>query len=467
MPDVIAAIATGGALSAIGIIRLSGDGTLDVIDKVFKPQKGGPMFTASDRTLRYGSLCDSGGRVLDFCLCMVSRAPNSYTGEDTAELQCHGSPVVLREALESLFKAGARQASPGEFTKRAFLNGRLDLTQAEAVVDLIESETADIAVNAASQLGGAILRKTENIYGSLVDITSHYHAVLDYPDEDIEDFELASYAGALTGAVKELRRLLDSFERGRIMKEGLKAAIIGRPNVGKSSLLNALLGYERAIVTDIPGTTRDTVAERVVLGGTLLRLIDTAGLRDSGDVVETLGVERAVNAARDCDIVLAVFDGSVGFDSEDEKVIETALASKRAFAVVNKSDLPQAAVGERLSKSDRERRLEARLLEFGAVCHVSAVTGEGLDKLAEAVGGIFGGSRPSDGEILTNARQADAVSRALDGVRSALAALEGGATPDIVLTVAESAMSALGELTGRTVTEDVTARIFERFCVGK
>jgi tRNA modification GTPase len=455
MPDTIAAVATGANLSAIGIVRLSGPDAIAVVDRVFRPQNGKTMSRTPDRLLVYGSLLDCRGRVLDLCLCTVSRAPRRYTGEDTAELQCHGSPTVLREALSSLFAGGARQALPGEFTKRAFLNGRMDLTQAEAVVDIIEAETLEAAVNAAGQLGGAVWKKTEAIYSKLVDITSHYHAVIDYPDEDIEPFEMMSYAGELKGAAEELRRLGRSYERGRVLNRGLPAAIVGRPNAGKSSLLNALLGYERAIVTDVPGTTRDTIRERAVLGGVLLELTDTAGLRESADPVERLGVKRAKDAARDAELVLAVFDGSEEFTREDAEAAAAARAAGRGIAVINKQDLPQkldeAALGD----------------GFDAVCRVSALDGTGLESVDRAVAALFPVPEEPAGEILTNERQAEAVASALCSVEAALSALEQGVTPDAVLTETEAAMAALGGLTGRTLREDVTARIFSRFCVGK
>lgn len=453
--DTIAAIATGGTVSAIGIVRVSGPGTLAAADAVFRPLDGKSMSSHPDRQLVYGRLLDEHDRLLDVCLCTVSRGPGSYTGEDTAELQCHGSPVVLREALASLFARGVRQALAGEFTKRAFLNGRMDLTRAEAVIDVIEARTPLAARNAAGQLTGAVQRRADAVYDTLGAVCSHYHAVLDYPDEDIPDFQLAAYAETLRRSEEELRALLKTFERGRYLESGVPTAIIGKPNAGKSSLLNALLGYERAIVTAVPGTTRDTLSEGCVLGGVPLRLTDTAGLRDTADAVEALGVERSHRAAEDAGLVLAVFDRSRPLDGEDRAVMDLAAAAPEAVAVVNKSDLPPC--------------WDAAALEgrFKEICVISAAERRGLEALEDAVRRAFPLPGAAAGEILTNARQAEAIGRAAEYLAAAREAMAAGYMPDAVLTECEGAMAALGELTGRAVREDVTEGIFSRFCVGK
>ena len=453
MSHVIAAVSTGSQVSAIGILRLTGDGCADVAGKVFTLNTGKPLCQAPNRKLVMGTLHDKDGRAIDTCLGVYTRGPHSYTGEDTVEIQCHGSPAVLAAGLEALYLAGAAPAKRGEFTKRAFLNGQLALTQAEAVIDLIEAETADAAANAAGQVGGVLQKKLSPVYDSLVNICSHFHAVLDYPDEDIEDFGLNAYEGALRADAKALYAMLQTYNQGRILKQGVAAAIVGKPNVGKSSLLNALAGYERVIVTEIAGTTRDTVEETVMLGNTRLRLIDTAGIRQTEDQIEAMGVERSRQAADQADLVIFVCDGSKPLTEEDLAVIEFCADAEHAIALINKSDLGHAVL-----PSD---------LPFMTVIPICAKTGEGLDLLADVVDEMFAGNAPCDGSILTNPRQFDAIRRAYEAMLSALQGLKLGLTPDAVLTDIEVAMEAMGEVTGATVREDITARIFERFCVGK
>ncbi len=453
MSDTIAAIATGADVSAIGIIRLSGDRAICAAESIFFPISGGSMSDREDRKLVYGELKTRRGDLLDLCLCTVSHAPNSYTGEDTVELQCHGSPVVLRAALEELFALGVRQAKPGEFTRRAFLNGRMSLPAAEAVADLIDAETVEAAQNAAGQLSGAISRRTEGIYSAMTDICAHYHAVLDYPDEDIEPFLMEQYRTELEKARRELKALLRTYDRGKLMNAGIPTAIVGRPNAGKSSLLNALLGYDRAIVTAVPGTTRDTIEEKLKLGGTVLRLIDTAGIRDASDEAERLGVERSYAAMKSAALVLAVIDGAAAFSEEDAALIRAAEQAPKAVIAVSKRD-----------KQGYDSSVVHTALP---VVEISAETGEGMDLLEETISSLFPLPAVPAGEILTNARQAEAVTAALEFLDASLEALDSGATPDIVLTEVEGAMISIGELTGRTVREDVTDRIFSRFCVGK
>ena len=453
MSHTIAAVSTGTQVSAIGIIRLSGDDCIAVADKVFSLNNKKTLSEVSDRRLYLGTLHDKQSRAIDQCMAVVSRGPHSYTGEDTVEFHCHGSPAVLAAGLEALYLAGAKPAKRGEFTKRSFLNGKLDLTQAEAVIDLIEADTADAAANAAGQVGGVLQKKLAPIYDDLVNLCSHFHAVLDYPDEDIEDFGLQNYSGSLKNDGKQLFNLLKTYSQGRILRQGVGAAIVGKPNVGKSSLLNALAGYDRCIVTDIPGTTRDTVEETVMLGSTRLRLMDTAGIRDTADTVESMGVERSRQAIEEADLVLFVCDGSKPLTQEDYDIIDLCTEKDNAIALINKADL-----GSEVDPGD---------LPFMMVVSICAKTGDGLDQLADAVDVLFENDTPCDGSILTNARQYDACRRAYEAMLNALKGLQLGLTPDAVLTDVEEAMEAMGEVTGATVREDITARIFERFCVGK
>jgi len=453
MSHTIAAVSTGNVISAIGIIRLTGEESAQIGGKVFTCKNGKPLTEAPNRKLILGDLHDKQGRIIDSCCAIYTRGPHSYTGEDTVEFHCHGSPAVLAAGLEALYIAGATPAKRGEFTKRAFLNGQLDLTQAEAVIDLIEADSAEAAANAAGQVGGALQKKLDPIYDDLTNLCSHFHAVLDYPDEDIEDFGLSSYEAALKSDAKALQNLLSTYGQGRILRSGVAAAIVGKPNVGKSSLLNALAGYDRVIVTEVAGTTRDTVEETVMVGSVKLRLIDTAGIRETADRIEAMGVERSRQAVENADLVIYVCDGSQPLTEEDEAVIDFCSEHRRAIALINKSDLGSA--------------VEPGDLPFVYVINICAKTGEGLDQLRDVIEEMFESDTPCDGSILTNARQFDAIRRAHEAMGRALNGLKLGLTPDAVLTDVEEAMEAMGEVTGATVREDITARIFERFCVGK
>ena len=455
--DTIAAISTPPIPAAIGILRLSGPRAAQIAAVCFKPLGRKGLLEHRPHELVYGDLLDTEGAVIDRVLCTFSLAPHSYTGEDTAEIHCHGAPMVLQLGLEALFAAGARQAQRGEFTRRAFLNGKLDLAQAEAVGDLLEADSRQAARNAAGQLNGALSRRIGGIYSALLDVMAHFHAVLDYPDEDIDPFTARQLGESLAAQRTALEQLAASWHRGQLVKNGVPCAIVGRPNAGKSSLLNALVGYERAIVTNIPGTTRDTVEERAELGGVTLRLIDTAGLRRSDDPIEQLGVERSRKAMEEAELILLVADGAAEWTREDSELARTVADTGKPWVLVwSKADLEKRAAAADMSGADAPPAVE-----------VSAKTGQGLDRLAAAVGALFPRGQEEYGQLLTNARQAEAAGRALAAVIRAQEALESGVTPDAMLADVEDALSALGELTGQSVREDITDRIFQRFCVGK
>ena len=456
LTDTIAAISTPLVPSAIGILRLSGPKALDIARKQFRPLGARPLLDHLPRELVFGDLLDRDGSPIDRCLCTFSRGPASYTGEDTAEFQCHGSPMVLSLGLEALFAQGARQAGPGEFTRRAFLNGRLDLAQAEAVGDLLEARSREGARHAAGQLTGALSQKIGDIYSALVDVMAHFHAVLDYPDEDIDPFRMEELSHTLQAQLETLDALLATCRRGRQLTQGLSCALVGRPNAGKSSLLNALAGYDRAIVTDIPGTTRDTLEVSMELGGLPVRLIDTAGLRDSDDPIEQLGVARSRSAMEQAELILVLWDSALPVTEEDLQLLLHSMSLAPTILVWTKGDLPSAPVPF------------LNLDPLPPVVTISSKTGQGLQELEEAVAALF--PRPSDlpyGQLLTNQRQEEAARRARQAVAQAEESLMAGVTPDALLTDVEEALQALGELTGQCVREDVTDRIFSKFCVGK
>ena len=458
MFDTIAAIATGNTVSAIGIVRISGEASIKSVEIAFRPSDGRPLSDRPDRTLVYGDFLDKNGVVIDKCLCTISHAPSSYTGENTAELHCHGSRVVLRLVLERLFDLGVRQALPGEFTKRAFINGKLDLTGAEAVIELIEAETEEIAKNAVGQLDGVIYRKIDSIYEQLVDIMSHYHATLDYPDEEIESFSINEYEAVFENAVTSIETLAATYARGSIMKSGVKTVILGKPNAGKSTLLNTLLGFDRAIVTPTAGTTRDTIEECAIVGGVRLRLIDTAGLRTAQDDVERIGIDRAKAAAATADLALLLVDSATTQNDEDREAYIASASAKHIVLVVTKIDLTQIPLKPVYPENMRPP---------DNVVYISSVTGEGISELEAAISAIFPAIDAPPGEIITSSRQYDALRRSADVLNGVIVLTQQGSTPDIILTELEAALGALGELSGKTVREDVTARIFEKFCVGK
>ena len=459
MSDVIAALSTAPGIAGIGIVRVSGEGCFKVCSRVFRPGGGRSFEDLSPRRLYLGTALDAAGRPIDRCMAVRFVSPHSYTGEDAAEFHCHGSPVVLRELLSALFAAGARQARAGEFTERAFFSGRMDLTEAEAVGDLIHAASPAAARNALAQLGGALRRRLAPIEQKLLDVCSRFYAVVDYPDEDISDVQPQEIAAALDFAEAELTALIGTARSGRLIKSGLPTVLLGRPNSGKSALFNRLAGFDRAIVTDIPGTTRDTLEENVLAGETLLRLVDTAGLRVSGDAVEQLGVARSERAAEEAELALVLIDAAAEPTDEDLRALRLAAEAPKYILLRSRCDLCDEPTALRIPPE-----CPAPL----SVIRVSSKTGEGLEDLKALLSSFTEDALAhAEGQNLTDARQEDASRRALAAVRRAKEAFAAGFTPDAILTDAEEALSALGELDGRTAREEITAEIFSKFCVGK
>lgn len=448
--NVIAAYSGGVLPAAIGIVRLSGEGTLDVLSRIFHP-RARTGFSERNKML-YGELSAADGRTLDLCMACVFRAPHSYTGEDMAELYTHGSEAVVAAALRACYAAGARPAEAGEFTKRAYLNGKMNLNEAEAVADLIYARTEQGAKNAAALLKGAVSGPLRDMRESLLTLISHFYAVCDYSDEDIEPFEYEQARARLTDCCARLDELYQGYLRSESVTEGTPVALIGRPNVGKSSLFNNVAGFDRAIVTAEAGTTRDVVDHRVTVAGRDLRLLDTAGLRQGVGEAETLGVRRSVEAARDAALIVAVFDGSEKLTDEDREAISLT-DGKTAVAVLNKCDLGV--------RDDVREELEAR---FDDVLTVSAVTGEGrgalLDWLADHAPDFTQ-------TLITGRRQAELIRQARDALTDAARSAETGMTADAFLLDAERGANLIGQVLGEDVDIDIAQGIFDRFCVGK
>lgn len=453
----IAAIATAPGEGGIGIVRISGSQAADVADALFHTKKIKSFHEAEPYRLYFGHVVRKDQRV-DEGLAVYMKAPHSYTGEDVVEIQIHGSTEALRETLELALENGALPASRGEFTKRAFLNGRLDLTQAEAVMDIIEARGSAALSQAESHLSGALSRFVKMSRDELTDLITKLEVTIDYPEEDLEDLTNEQIGEGLDGIEKSLSSLLKRSEEGRIIKDGLRTAIVGRPNAGKSSLLNALLQEDRAIVTDIPGTTRDTIEESIKIGGVPLVLMDTAGLRETDNKVEKIGIERAKKSMEQADLVLAVIDGSHPLEKEDRELL-SSLKGRKSMVILNKYDLPQEVDEEEIKA----------LAGDAPVVSLSARYGSGMEELEEALRRLTETQDRDAGRrlFLTNLRHVDLVKKALEAVRRAQQSLQDGMPADCITVDLVEAWNRMGEITGETVDNELINKIFERFCVGK
>lgn len=453
--STIAAISTPYGTGGISIIRISGSRALEIADKVFKASSKKKLAEVPSHTIHHGHIVSSEGKVLDEVLASVMLSPRTYTGEDTVELNCHGGLFTTKRILEEVLKAGAENASRGEFTKRAFLNGKTDLARAEAVIDLINSKTnleQSISVN---HLGGRLSEKINSLRERLLALIAHVQVLIDYPDEELEPLSDDEFMNELSSIKLEASKLLATSEAGSLIKNGIKTAIVGKPNVGKSSLLNLLSGEEKAIVTDIEGTTRDAIEECVSLGGISLNLADTAGIRETDDKIEAIGVKRSKEYIEKSKLIIFVTDSVSGIDENDIEIIES-LKDKKCIALINKCDK---------AKPKDDSILKAN---FERIIPFSAKTSEGLKELEETIKEMFEiGEIENNSDIITNARHKDALIKAEAALSSAIASSQMGISADTLFIDIEDAISALGEIVGLTVSEEVVDRIFHSFCVGK
>ena len=461
--ETIAAIATGLTESGIGIIRISGPESYDIIREIFRTKSGREPDLSESHKVHYGYIIVSRetSETLDEVLMLNMKGPKSYTGEDTIEIDCHGGVLMMKRILRTVLQAGARPAEPGEFTKKAFLNGRIDLSQAEAVADIITAKNDKAARASVSQLRGSVSEKVKALRDILLEDTAYIEAALDDPEHiELEGFS-EKLAKDITSVRGELKRLISSADNGRLIKEGINTVILGKPNAGKSSLLNALLKEERAIVTDIAGTTRDTLSETINLNGISLNIIDTAGIRETEDVVERIGVERALKAAETADLIVYVADGSVALDASDLQIIDFInRTEKKALVIINKRDLEQS-----ISEEDIRKRLRQEV----RLSSISAVKNEGIDELEEEITEMFSQGELSynDEIFITSERQKTELINADESLSEVERSIEAGLSEDFYTIDLMNAYTELGYILGENVDEDLVNEIFGKFCMGK
>jgi tRNA modification GTPase len=448
MSDTIAALATPAGRSGIGVIRLSGKDSLNIVRRLinrsgFEPE---PRYAYLKKIFDIET-----GEVLDEAVILYFKAPHSFTGEDVVEISCHGSPVVLRRVIDFCLRLDARLAEPGEFSMRALANGRINLSQAEAIRDLIESQTLSAVKQSVRQMRGEVSNRLQPIKDELLETIVVLESALEFVEDDLPDFQIENLEKKLKEVAASIKRLASTYQAGKLLREGLSVVIAGRPNVGKSSLFNALLGQDRAIVTDIAGTTRDQIHEKISIGGVPVSLIDTAGLRDTTDVVESIGVERSKRTMADADLVIVLLDGSQGLTEEDRRLIEQ-VKELNYLVAINKNDLEQVSLD----------------LNGLPVCRISAKTGEGLEELQKRIVEPFmKNEEDNSGFLISDARHFDLLERAAAEVEASINLLKQNASEEIILVGLHNALNYLGQITGETTTEDMLTQIFSTFCIGK
>ena len=455
--DTIAAVATAMSPSGIGIIRLSGDESLQIIDKIYRSKSNNKKISeCKSHTIHYGYIYD-GEELIDEVMVLLMKAPNTYTKEDTIEIDCHGGVFVMKRILETVIKYGARPAEPGEFTKRAFLNGRIDLTQAESVIDVINSKNAFALKSSLSQLKGSVLTDVKKIRGNILNEIAFIETALDDPEHISLDGYNENLLAVVNHERKEIKKLLDSSDNGRILKEGINTVILGKPNAGKSSLLNVLVGEERAIVTDIAGTTRDVLEEQINLHGISLNIMDTAGIRNTEDVVEKIGVTKAKEYANKADFIIYVIDSSTSLDESDFEIMEI-LKDKKSVVLLNKSDLEVVT-----SKEEVEKHLDKTIIP------ISAKENTGIAELEEKIKEMFfhGEVSFNDEVYITNIRQKNSLQDALDSLNLVVQSIEDEMPEDFYSIDLMSAYESLGKMIGESVEDDLVNEIFSKFCMGK
>lgn len=457
MEETIVAISTASGSGGIGIIRISGKDSFNIVEKIFKPKNKNKEIKGYN--IKYGQIVNpANNEVIDEVLVSYFISPKSYTTENMCEISSHGGIIVEKKILELCINNGAKLAEPGEFTKRAFLNGRIDLSQAESIIELINAKTDKEAKESVNQLQGELSNKINQIKQKIIDIMVNIEVTIDYPEYDVEEVTNSEAIDGLEEIKGDLIKLEDSFERGKILRDGLKTVILGKPNAGKSSLLNALLKEERAIVSDIAGTTRDTIEEYININGIALKIIDTAGIRDTDNAIEKIGVEKSKKIASSADLIIAIIDNSTKIDEDDKNILDI-IKDKTAIIVLNKSDL----------KEENKNNEELINSLYKPVVRISAINGEGLDNLYDKISELFEFNEISNSNelLITNERHKNQIKKAKESIKNAIKTIKEQMPLDIITIYIKQALEDLGEITGDNVSEDIINEIFSKFCLGK